>query len=204
MGHCLKLLESAMSNRKEVKQKKDHFWWVHPVYRGKQSMDLNHSGLPSGSYKWAKFFDLEVSTPVSEPGIPEGEGDFGDLAQTLFKLNNYRPGPMEGWYVVICLEPGAAWAVGQMRADSISPVQIFEDLVYNNEEDARSQAESLKFNNQFDSGRPAANGLAAPLIKKMAAEAAQREKMWKKQVLEMDAGLEPAATHQSINTPKIN
>ena len=91
-----------------------------------------------------------------------------------------------------------------MRADSISPVQIFEDLVYNNEEDARSQAESLKFNNQFDSGRPAANGLAAPLIKKMAAEAAQREKMWKKQVLEMDAGLEPTATHQSINTPKIN
>lgn len=175
-----------MGNRKEVEQKKDHFWWVHPVYRGKQSMDLSHSGLPKGSYKWIKFFDFEASTPDSEPGIPDGEGDFGDLAQTLFKLNNYKPGPMEGWYVVICLEPGEAWAVGQMRADSISPVQIFEDLVYDNEEDARCQAESLKSNNQPDSDRPASKGLAAPLIEKMAAEAKQREEMWKKQVLKME------------------
>jgi hypothetical protein len=184
-----------MNNRKEVEQKKDHFWWVHPVYRGKQTMDLSHSGLPKGSYKWIKFFDLKTSSPDSEPGIPEGEGDFGDLAQTLFKLNNYRPGPMDGWYVVICLEPGEVWAVGQMRADSISPVQIFEDLVYDNEEDARLQAASLKLKNQPDSGMPASKGLAAPLIEKMAAEAKQREKMWKKQILEME-GPKNTAIHK--------
>lgn len=175
-----------MSNKKEVEQKKDHYWWVHPVYRGKQAMDLSHSGLPKGSYKWMKFFDLEESTPDSEPGIPEGEGDFGDLAQTLFKLNNYRPGPVDGWYVVICLEPGEAWAVGQMRADSITPVQVFEDLVYDNEEDARCQAESLKANNTPDAENPASEGLAAPLIQKMAAEAKEREEKWKKQVAEME------------------
>ena len=184
-----------MNNRKEVEQKKDHFWWVHPVYRGKQTMDLSHSGLPKGSYKWIKFFDLKTSSPDSEPGIPEGEGDFGDLAQTLFKLNNYRPGPMDGWYVVICLEPGEVWAVGQMRADSISPVQIFEDLVYDNEEDARLQAASLKLKNQPDSGMPASKGLAAPLIEKMAAEAKQHEKMWKKQILEME-GPKNTAIHK--------
>jgi hypothetical protein len=158
-------------------------------------MDLSHSGLPKGSYKWIKFFDLKTSSPDSEPGIPEGEGDFGDLAQTLFKLNNYRPGPMDGWYVVICLEPGEVWAVGQMRADSISPVQIFEDLVYDNEEDARLQAASLKLKNQPDSGMPASKGLAAPLIEKMAAEAKQREKMWKKQILEME-GPKNTAIHK--------
>ncbi|EGH00115.1 hypothetical protein imdm_2155 [gamma proteobacterium IMCC2047] len=179
MDHYLSNLEVVMTERKEVEQKKDHFWWVHPMYRGKQAMDLSHSGLPKGSYKWLKFFDSDEPTPETEPGIPEGEGDFKDLAKTLFKLNNYRPGPVDGWYIVICLDPGKAWAVGQMRADSICPVQVFEDLVYDNEGDARRQAENLK-KNQGDEVVPASQGLAGPLIKKMAEDAKQREDEWKK------------------------
>lgn len=174
-----------MTDKKEVEQKKDHFWWVHPMYRGKQAMDLTHAGLPSGSYKWVNFLGSDVPSSESEPGIPEGEGEFGDLAKTLFKLNNYRPGPVDGWYVVICLDPGKAWGVGQMRADSICPVQIFEDLVYDNEDDARRQAENLK-KNEGDEVVPASQGLAGPLIKKMAEEAKQRETEWKKQVAEIE------------------
>ena len=165
-------------NRKplDVEQKKDHFWWIHPAYRGRQSIDLSHSGMPSGSYKWVRYSEGKPSREDNEDCMPEGEGDYAEFSKTLFKLNNYCPGPLEGWYVVICLEPGRAWAVAQLRADAFTPVQIFEDLIYDKEEDARLQAEAMRDNRPGI--RPGKEDVG-PYVKKLAEQARVREQKWR-------------------------
>ena len=76
--------------------------------------------------------------------MPVGQGKFKDFAQLLFKMNDCKPGPVKNWYVVVCIEANKRWALGQLRADPITPVQIFEDLVFDDEASAKEFAESLK------------------------------------------------------------
>lgn len=67
-----------------------------------------------------------------------------DLAESLFVLNNRHYGPIPGAYVVVCIEPDQKWCVGQLNADRIKPLVLFEDKVFNSPETAQEEAEKLK------------------------------------------------------------
>lgn len=67
-----------------------------------------------------------------------------DLGESLFVLNNRHYGRIPGAYVVVCIEPGRKWCVGQLNADRIKPVVMYEDLVFDSPEVAQAAAEELK------------------------------------------------------------
>ena len=100
------------------------------------------------------------------------------MARVLFKLNAYRPGPVKGWYIVVCIKPDFAWAVGQMRADAFHPIQVFSDLVFKTEEEARTKAEELRLKSPGIQ-KNNSDKVAGPLIKKMAAEGVESERNFK-------------------------
>lgn len=132
-------LESA-ANRK-----KDPYWWMHPAFKGRQALALEDlTASAENAFMWTRFDDaIEESDPMHE-GMPIGHGKFKEFAQLLFKMNDYKPGPVKNWYVVVCVEADKRWAVGQLRADPITPVQLFEDLVFDDEAKAKEFAASLK------------------------------------------------------------
>jgi len=67
-----------------------------------------------------------------------------DLAKCLFVLNNRRYGPIAGAYMVVCTKPGKEWCIGQLNADRIKPIILFEDMVFNSPEQATEEALRLK------------------------------------------------------------
>ena len=163
----------------EVREK-DNFWWIHPNLRGKGALhpgDL--PGIPYDSHVWVEYSnesDQEESS--SEREAPLGEGNYSELARVLFKLNAYRPGPVKGWYIVVCIKPDYAWAVGQMRADAFHPIQVFSNLVYKTEKEARNKAEELRLKSPGFQ-KTSSERMAGPLIKKMAAEGIESERDFK-------------------------
>ena len=66
------------------------------------------------------------------------------LAECLFTLNNRRFGPIPGAYVVMCVEAGKRWCVGQLSADRARPVVLFEELTFDNPSMAQQAAEHLR------------------------------------------------------------
>ncbi|MEE2982509.1 MAG: hypothetical protein VX929_04325 [Pseudomonadota bacterium] len=131
-------------NRKDSStQLRDHFWWVHPAFRAEQTLELGDAGvMPEGSMLWRKFG--ERHDEEDRRGLPADGGPYAILAKLLFKLNHYRPGPVDGWYVVVCIESGQRWAVGQLRADAARPVQVFADLIFGSEAEAREKAQTMR------------------------------------------------------------
>jgi len=67
-----------------------------------------------------------------------------DLAECLFVLNNRRYGPIAGAYMVVCIDPEKKWCVGQLNADRLKPMLLFDDKVYSSPELAREEAERIK------------------------------------------------------------
>ncbi len=67
-----------------------------------------------------------------------------DLAECLFVLNNRRYGPIPGAYMVVCTKPGEEWCVGQLNADRVKPMILFEDKVFPSPELAQQAATQLK------------------------------------------------------------
>jgi len=67
-----------------------------------------------------------------------------DLAEVLFALNNYRTGPIPGFYVAIEVTPGEEWCVGQLCADRAKPLKIFDQKVYKKPESAKRAAERCR------------------------------------------------------------
>ena len=67
-----------------------------------------------------------------------------DLAECLFVLNNRRFGPIAGAYMVVCTKPGEEWCVGQLNADRVKPMILFEDKVFPSPELAQQAATQLK------------------------------------------------------------
>lgn len=128
-----------------ARRKKDPYWWVHPAFKGKQAIGLDDLNTTTDSAFMRTRYKNEntVADPMDD-GMPIGQGKFKEFAQLLFKMNDYKPGPVKNWYVVICVEERTKWAVGQLRADPITPVQIFDDLIFDDEAKAREVAESLK------------------------------------------------------------
>lgn len=121
----------------EVPQKRDESWWLHPALRGKQALpDAGAGGLP---HRWVRSDD----PPASPTALPEDDGPHADFAKVLYRLNGCRPGPVRGFYVVVALGP-TRYAVGQLCADPVCPVQLFEDLVFASETEARQRAEAMR------------------------------------------------------------
>lgn len=67
-----------------------------------------------------------------------------DLAQCLFALNNRKYGPIPGAYMVVCTKPGKEWCVGQLNADRIKPLILFEDKVFPTPELAQAAALQIR------------------------------------------------------------
>ncbi len=135
--------ERNMNVKDSSTQLGDHFWWVHPAFRAEQTLEIDDAGvMPEGSMLWRKFGERHDE----EDGkvLPADGGPYAILAKLLFKLNHCRPGPVESWYVVVCVEPGQRWAVGQLRADAARPVQVFEDLIFASEAEARDKAQAMR------------------------------------------------------------
>ena len=127
-----------------ITRKRDHFWWMHPAFRGEQVLQVTDSGvMPEETLLWVKYADRCTSND-DENALPLEGGPHATLAKILFKMNNYRPGAVEGWYVVVCVEADQRWAVGQLRADTTRPVQVFEDLIFDTEVGARERAQELR------------------------------------------------------------
>lgn len=91
-------------------RKKDEFWWIHPNLRGKAALNPGDlPGIPYDSYVWVDFLgDSEPEDASKQRALPPGEGNYAELAKVLYKLNSYRPGPVKGWYIVVCIEPDHA------------------------------------------------------------------------------------------------
>jgi hypothetical protein len=64
-----------------------------------------------------------------------------DLAEVLFAFNNYRVGPMPGFYVAVEVEEGHAWCVGQLCADREKPLKLFDRKLYKTARGAQRAAE---------------------------------------------------------------
>lgn len=64
-----------------------------------------------------------------------------DLAEVLFAFNNYRVGPMPGFYVAVEVEEGRAWCVGQLCADREKPLKLFDRKLYKTARGAQRAAE---------------------------------------------------------------
>ena len=161
-------------------QKKDEFWWIHPNLRGKAALNPGDlPGIPYDSYAWVNYSNnSEPEDASKQRALPPGEGNYAELAKVLYKLNSYRPGPVKGWYIVVCIEPNHAWAVGQMMADSFNPIRVFSDLVFKTEKEARNKAEELRMQKKGGNNSNA-ELVAGPLIKKMAADGIESERIFK-------------------------
>ena len=67
-----------------------------------------------------------------------------DLAECLFVLNNRHYGPIAGAYMVVCTKADEEWCVGQLNADRLKPILLFEDKVFASPELAREEALRIK------------------------------------------------------------
>jgi hypothetical protein len=118
---------------------KDPMWWVSRQFRDKV-VDLDGiMEFPAGS---VKLVDRNEAEPA-EPVLIE-HGEFSALGAMLFMINGHRPGPVKGFYVVVQAKRGEAWCVGQLHADSVTPLRVFADKFYDSEDEARRAAERMR------------------------------------------------------------
>lgn len=123
----------------EVPLARDEGWWLHPAFRGQQALPLAGSAAGTFPHRWTQ----SDAPPVPmEAGVEEGSL-YSDLAKLLYSLNGHRPGPVRGFYVVVEVA-ARRYAVGQLCADPVTPVQLFEDLVFTSETEAKARAAELR------------------------------------------------------------
>jgi len=67
-----------------------------------------------------------------------------DLAEVLFAFNNYKVGPMKGFYVAVEIEGGEFWCVGQLCADRSKPLKLFDNKLFKTAKGAQRAAERLR------------------------------------------------------------
>ena len=67
-----------------------------------------------------------------------------DLAEVLFAFNNYKVGPMKGFYVAIEVESGKFWCVGQLCADRSKPIKLFDKKLFKTAKGAQRAAARLR------------------------------------------------------------
>jgi len=69
------------------------------------------------------------------------------FGQASFQAQWISPGPGLRLVCDCARRLGRSWVVGQLCANAFTPVQVFEDLVYQTEAEARARATSLRGNN---------------------------------------------------------
>ena len=67
-----------------------------------------------------------------------------DLAEVLYAFNNYKVGPMNGFYMAVEVTPGTRWCVGQLCADRAKPLKLFEDKIFESAEAAQEEAKKIR------------------------------------------------------------
>jgi len=67
-----------------------------------------------------------------------------DLAEVLYAFNNYKVGPMPGFYVAIEVSPGKEWCVAQVCADRAKPLKLFENKKFKTPRGAQKAAERMR------------------------------------------------------------
>lgn len=88
---------------------------------------------------------LEPLNELEKSALGELDLDkINDLSECLFVLNNRRFGAIPGAYMVVCTEPDKQWCVGQLNADRLKPIILFEDEVFDSPELARKAAIRIK------------------------------------------------------------
>lgn len=122
----------------DVPLKRDQTWWLHPALRGREPLPAETAagGMP---HRWV---NSSAATVRDEANVDD-ESPHADFAKILYRLNGARPGPVRGFYVIVGVEPGR-YAVGQLCADPHFPVQLFEDLVFPTEVEARDKAAAMR------------------------------------------------------------
>ena len=97
---------------------------------------------------WGKETLGALDTPLNElekKALQNLDIDkLNDMAECLFALNNRHYGPIPGTYMVMCVEPGKTWCVGQLSAVRAKPFVLFPELVFDSVEKATKAAEALK------------------------------------------------------------
>lgn len=118
---------------------KDPFWWVSPGFRDKV-VDLDGIlDFPAGSVSL-----VGKDAPEEDRPVMIEHGEYSAIGAMLFMVNGHRPGPVKGFYVVVEAKKGAAWCVGQLHADSNTPLRVFADKFYDSEDEARRAAEKMR------------------------------------------------------------
>lgn len=123
----------------DVPLARDESWWLHPAFRGQQTLPLTDTGVGALPHRWVRS---DAPSAQAEAAVDDASG-YADLAKILYTLNGHRPGPVRGFYVIVESAPGR-FAVGQLCADPQVPVQLFEDLVYDSEAEARAKAAAMR------------------------------------------------------------
>ena len=97
---------------------------------------------------WGKETLGALDTPLNElekKALQNLDIDkLNDMAECLFALNNRHYGPIPGTYMVMCVEPGKTWCVGQLSADRAKPFILFSDKVFSCPNEAQKEAEKIK------------------------------------------------------------
>lgn len=130
---------SGPRTRDEVPLKKDPFWWLHPALRGRQAMALGAGSGADFPHRWSR---TDESRPAIEANL-EYEGPHADFARLLYRLNGNRPGRVRGAYIIVRVAE-ARFAVGQLCADPGALVVLYEDRIFDTEDEARTAATALK------------------------------------------------------------
>jgi hypothetical protein len=122
---------------------RNKFWWMNPNYKieAPDGMD-GLATFPVGSIEMVES-QSGRNQPRTAPVSVE-HGEFASLAALLFMINGHRPGPISGFYVVVEAIKGKSWSIGQMHADSATPLRVFSDHMYDSEEAARMAAEKMR------------------------------------------------------------
>jgi hypothetical protein len=114
---------------------RDETWWLHPAYRGQPAPPLAGKGMAALPRRWvdSRAPSVPADTPI------DAASPYADHARRLQRLTGTRPGPVRGFYVFVTVDEGR-FAVGQLRADPVTPVPLFEDRVFPREVAAREVA----------------------------------------------------------------
>ena len=132
------------SDHEPLAQKKNPYWWMHPAYRGEQPLDLASFEMMSpGCFRWLSFADKDDFAADSGAA-----GRFNTLAHLLYQANGKQHGAVKDWYVIVKIATDGHYAVGQLRADARTPLQLFDDLVFASVGAARDCIQALRDGNK--------------------------------------------------------
>ena len=106
---------------------------------------------------WGKETLGALDTPLNElekKALQNLDVDkLNDMAECLFALNNRHYGPIPGTYMVMCVEPGKTWCVGQLSADRAKPFVLFPELVFDSVEKATKAFVAFSTESKTSSGK---------------------------------------------------